>query len=229
MKYVIGNWKMNGTSDLLANFEPLAAKGVILCVPFHLLNTKVGALSLGAQDCSAHEAGAYTGEISAEMIASTGAKYSIVGHSERRQYWNEKNELIAQKAKNLLSHGITPIICVGETKEQKEAGKTMSVIESQVLQSVPKDTHGEIIMAYEPVWGIGTGLVPTMEDIEKVHDHIAKILKQIGRDGTPILYGASVKSSNAREIMSSKHVGGVLVGGAALKPEEFKGIIDGRE
>ena len=229
MKYIIGNWKMNGTADLLAKFESLAADRVILCIPFHLLNAKPNGLLIGAEDCSAHENGAFTGEISAEMLASTGAKYCIVGHSERRQYWNESNELVAKKAARLLANKITPIICVGETREQKEAGKTISVINEQVSQSIPKDVEGEIIMAYEPVWGIGTGLVPTLEEIKKVHDYIAGMLKEMGREGTAILYGASVKPANAREIMATENVGGVLVGGASLKPEEFKGIIDGRE
>jgi triosephosphate isomerase (TIM) len=231
VKYVIGNWKMNGDADLLASFSPLAGDGIVLCVPFHLLNASAGNIEIGAQDCSANKNGAFTGEISAEMIAESGISYCIVGHSERRTYWKETNDLVAAKASRLLENNITPIICVGETLEQKQAGKTLEVIENQVWQSIPKieTIHGEIIIAYEPVWAIGTGLVPTMEDIENVHNFIANILKKMGLPKTAILYGGSVKATNAADIMNIENVGGVLVGGASLDPIQFKGIIDGRK
>jgi triosephosphate isomerase len=230
MKYIIGNWKMNGDAKLLGKFGNIAADGVAICLPFHLLGKQPDGLEIGAQDCSAHENGAFTGEISAEMIKSAGANYCIVGHSERRQQWNESNEIVAQKAARCLAHGLIPIICVGETQEEKEAGKTLSVIEDQVWRSIPdiNTIKSEIILAYEPVWAIGTGLIPVAPDIEKVHNHIAAILEKMGLVGTKILYGGSVKPANAREIMNIKNVGGVLVGGASLDPNQFKEIIDGR-
>ncbi|MDR3208856.1 MAG: triose-phosphate isomerase [Rickettsiales bacterium] len=226
MKYVIGNWKMNGAAELLEGFLKLKEKAV-LCVPFHLLRPGTDMVGIGAEDCSAHESGAFTGEVSARMIAEAGAKYCIVGHSERRQYWNETNEIVAAKAARCLEYGLIPIICVGETKEQKKAGETLKVIESQVWQSIPSVDiiKSEIIVAYEPVWAIGTGLIPTIDDITSVHNHIAEILKQMGLAGTAVLYGGSVKPSNAREIMGIKNVGGVLVGGASLKLDDFIPII----
>lgn len=227
MKYVVGNWKMNGDAKLLSQFSSLAAEKAILCVPFHLL-CKTGGIATGAEDCSIHESGAFTGEVSAEMIASTGAKYCIVGHSERRQYHNETNEIVAAKAIKCLENGLTPIICVGETLAEKEAGQTLSVIENQVWQSIPDASliKSEIILAYEPVWAIGTGLIPVADDITKVHNHIAEILQKMGIPDMAILYGGSAKPSNAREIMALENVGGVLVGGASLDHEQFKEIID---
>jgi triosephosphate isomerase len=226
MKYVVGNWKMNGDKNLLARFLESKERAV-LCVPFQLLCPGTDAVSIGAEDCSAHESGAFTGEVSAKMIAEAGAKYCIVGHSERRLYWNETNEVVAAKAERCLEHGLVPIICVGETKEQKEAGGTLKVIEDQVWQSIPKieAVRSEIIVAYEPVWAIGTGLIPTIDDIKSVHDHIAKILERMGLAGAAILYGGSVKPSNAGEIMAIENVGGVLVGGASLKLDDFIPII----
>jgi triosephosphate isomerase len=227
MPYVIGNWKMNGGRDLLASFGNLDGDKIALCVPFHLLGEKT-MFPLGAEDCSAHDSGAFTGEVSAKMIAETGAKYCIVGHSERRLYHNETNEIVAAKASRCLENGLIPIICVGETKEQKENGETLKIIEDQVWQSVPdaKTVKSEIIVAYEPAWAIGTGLIPSADEIQIVHNHIAKNLDAIGLPGTAILYGGSVKSSNAAEIMALSNVGGVLVGGASLDAEQFGEIIN---
>ncbi len=230
-KIIAGNWKMNGSRESLkimseALKELKTDNTVIICPPFTFLGENDSKISFGAQDVSAHESGAYTGEISAKMISDTGAKFVIVGHSERRQYHNESNKLVAQKAIAALGAGLTPIICVGETREQKESGQTLEIIETQVRESLPENASSAIIVAYEPVWAIGTGLVPTMDDIANVHAHIAKTLKSLGFGGTPILYGGSVKGSNAAEIMAIDYVGGVLVGGASLKPDDFLPIIN---
>jgi len=219
MKYVIGNWKMNGDAKKKAEFRAILSDKVIICVPFHLLAT-----GFGAQDCSASEDGAHTGEVSAKMIADAGARACIVGHSERRRAFNETNEIVAKKASRCLDAGLIPIICVGEM----EKGAPLASVEDQVWQSIPKaDTiKGEIIVAYEPVWAIGTGLTPTPADIERVHAAIAKILDSLGLGGTAILYGGSVNAVNAAEIMALKNVGGVLVGGASLEIDQFKEIIN---
>lgn len=226
MKFIVGNWKMNGTVSVLQEFyEKLGNvktdNKIIICPPFTLLNTgsdRPKNLDLGAQDCSIHENGAFTGEISAAMISATGAKYVIVGHSERRKYHNETNELVANKASVAAANGLIPIICIGETAEDKKAGRTLDVISQQIKISVPPDLS-EFIIAYEPIWAIGTGHTPTNEDIELVHTRIAAMTP------APILYGGSVNSANASQIMSVKNVSGVLVGGASLKSEEFLSII----
>lgn len=229
MKIIAGNWKMNGTREMLKNMID-ALRGVktknhvILCVPYTLLNATPDVASIGAQDVSTHDHGAYTGEISASMIAATGAKYVIVGHSECRAYHGDTNDIVRGKAAAAIAAGLTPIICVGETMDEKQAGKTMAIIESGVRESVPADAH-DIIIAYEPRWAIGAGLTPTADEIATAHTLIAETLADMGLDGTPVLYGASVKGSNAAEIMSIPHVDGVLVGGASLKPDDFIPII----
>lgn len=230
MKIIAGNWKMNGTrntlSEMIAALEHIDTENqVILCVPYTMLCTNSGKINIGAQDVSAHDHGAYTGEISAKMIAETGAKYVIVGHSERRQYHNETNAIVRAKASAALASGLTPIICVGETMDEKQAGKTMEIIESGVRESVPDDTNGNIIIAYEPRWAIGAGLTPSDPEIATAHELIANTLTDMGLANTPILYGASVKGTNAAQIMSIPHVDGVLVGGASLKPDDFIPII----
>ena len=200
MKYVIGNWKMNGNKALLARF-PTLPNNAALCVPHHLIEK-----GLGAQDCSAHESGAFTGEISARMIADAGAKICIVGHSERRRYHGETNEIVKQKAARCIESGIIPIICV-ENPEQ-------------VAESVPE--YGEkVIIAFEPPGSIGTGVVPTADEIKKTHEEIGT-----AAPNTIILYGGSVDSKNAREILAIENVGGVLVGGASLDPEKFMEIVN---
>jgi triosephosphate isomerase len=230
MKIIAGNWKMNGTKEnlikMIHDLSELSTENkIILCVPFTMLDTDSGKISIGAQDVSQHAQGAYTGEVSAKMIADTGAKYVIVGHSECRQYHGDTNDTVRQKAEHAIANGLTPIICVGETMDEKQAGKTMEIIESGVRESVPADVNAPIIIAYEPRWAIGAGLTPTAEEIETAHGLIAKTLTDMGLDGTPILYGASVKASNAAEIMSVPNVDGVLVGGASLKPDDFIPII----
>ena len=159
------------------------------------------------------------------MIAETGAKYVIVGHSERRQYHEETNSIVRQKAVMALNAGLTPIICVGETMEEKQAGKTMSIIESGVRESVPNDAGHNIIVAYEPRWAIGAGLTPTEAEIAEAHKLIADTLIGMGLTEIPVLYGASVKADNAADIMSIPNVDGVLVGGASLKSDDFIPII----
>ncbi|MBO7066534.1 MAG: triose-phosphate isomerase [Alphaproteobacteria bacterium] len=229
MKIIAGNWKMNGTQSALEEMQDAMGKimtdnTVILCVPFTLISGAKGPAAVGAQDVSTHDKGAFTGEISAEMLVAAGAKYVIVGHSERRMYHGETNEIVNQKAKMALSAGLTPIICVGETMDERKAGKTMEIIESGVRESVPMG-GGNVIVAYEPRWAIGAGITPTDDEIATAHTLIADILAKMGRGGTPILYGASVKGANATQIMSIPHVDGVLVGGASLKPDDFIPII----
>ena len=230
MKIIAGNWKMNGSRDSLVHMvtalQDIDSKNtVILCVPYTMLGVDGGRVAIGAQDASAHDHGAYTGEVSANMIAATGAKYVIVGHSERRQYHGETNDIVRAKAAAVIAAGLTPIICVGETMDEKQAGKTMAIIESGVRESVPNDANNNVIVAYEPRWAIGAGLTPTDSEIADAHKLIADTLTSMGLDGTPVLYGASVKGTNAAQIMSIPNVDGVLVGGASLKPDDFIPII----
>ena len=230
MKVIAGNWKMNGSRDALVDMVAAlqnieTENNIILCVPYTMLSVPSGRVFIGAQDVSTHDHGAYTGEVSAQMIAATGAKYVIVGHSERRQYHGETNDIVRQKATIALAAGLTPIICVGETMDEKQAGKTMDIIESGVRESVPNDPDGKIIVAYEPRWAIGAGLTPTDAEIATAHKLIADTLADMGLAGTPVLYGASVKGTNAAQIMSIPNVDGVLVGGASLKPDDFIPII----
>lgn len=230
MKIIAGNWKMNGSRDALDKMADAlrdvdTQNRVVLCVPFTMLGGKYDSIALGAQDVSTHDHGAFTGEVSAPMLRDSGAKYVIVGHSERRQYHNETNDIVRQKASAALQNGLTPIICVGETMDERNAGKTMEIIESGVRESVPTDVSGDIIIAYEPRWAIGAGLTPTDDEIASAHKLIAKTLESMGLGNTPILYGASVKGNNAAQIMSIPHVNGVLVGGASLKPDDFIPII----
>ena len=230
MKIIAGNWKMNGTQEnLVKMIQDLSAidtkNAIILCVPYTMLCIDSGKIALASQDISAHDHGAYTGEISAKMVAATGAKYTLIGHSECRQYHGDTNATVRAKAEQALSNGLTPIICVGETMDEKQAGKTMEIIESGVRESVPAVVNSNIIIAYEPRWAIGAGITPNSNEIESAHELIAKTLDDMGLGGTPVLYGASVKGSNALEIMSIPHVDGVLVGGASLKSDDFIPII----
>ncbi|MDW3024174.1 MAG: triose-phosphate isomerase [Alphaproteobacteria bacterium] len=230
MKFIAGNWKMNGSQAgldaMLRDLENVQTNNtVVLCVPYTMLRAGNARVAIGAQDVSAHVSGAYTGAISGRMIADTGAKYVIVGHSECRQYNGDTNETVRQKAAQVLANGMIPIVCVGETMEEKQVGKTMEIIESGVRESVPADVHKDIIIAYEPRWAIGAGLTPTAQEIATAHALIAKTLTEMGLTGMPILYGASVKGANAGEIMSIPNVDGVLVGGASLKSDDFIPII----
>ena len=238
-KIIAGNWKMNGlkqdgwqlTNDLLNKFEsPDANLGfeMIICPPATLLSeitamVEGSPIQTGAQNCSDKLNGAYTGEISPVMIKDIGAKFVILGHSERRSYYGETNETVAVKAQTALEQSLTPIICVGESLEQKESGVAGAVIEEQFMNSVPANaTVDNIIIAYEPVWAIGTGRVATLQDIIDIHSKIREVAeKKLGSKDITILYGGSVKASNAKEIFSTEEVNGVLVGGASLKADEF--------
>jgi triosephosphate isomerase len=236
---VAGNWKMNGLGADLAELEALAAGvagavcEVMICPPASLLSRAVdtvkGAFALGGQDCHAEKSGAFTGDISAEMLKDCGASAVIVGHSERRQYHGESDAEVAAKAKAAWRAGLCVILCVGETEAQREEGKAHPVCHSQILAGVPEGADAaNTAIAYEPVWAIGTGKTPTSRDIEAMHAHIRKcLMEKLGSAGAGIriLYGGSVKPSNAAEILGLAEVGGALVGGASLKAADFLKII----
>ena len=224
MKFIIGNWKMNGNmgdkESLLTAINNIKTDNkIILCLPFTLLNGNNHGITIGAQDVSPHDNGAYTGDISAQMLNDMGAQYVIVGHSERRLYHNETNELVRAKATMATKSGIIPIVCVGETMEEKNAGHTISVIKKMLLESIPE--NGEYIVAYEPRWAIGSGLTPTTNEIvtavKAVFDNLPA--------PKPILYGGSVTANNAHDIVSIPYVDGLLIGGASLKSDTFLPII----
>lgn len=242
VKLVAGNWKMNGLGASLAEAETLetalkeqaAACRVALCPPATLIDRmaqalKGGAVEIGGQDCHAAASGAYTGSVSAEMVRDAGARLVILGHSERRAGFGETDADVAAKVEAALAAGLEPIICIGETLQQREAGQAVEVVSRQVAGSLPASLAGKAFaVAYEPVWAIGTGLTPTLEQIEEVHAAVrAAMVAKLGEGGraAPILYGGSVKPSNAREILAVAEVGGALVGGASLKAEDFLGII----
>ena len=241
-RLIAGNWKMNGTgpdlSEAQALMQDLADKPagvrVALCPPATLIARmawflREGTVEIGAQDCRAEASGAYTGDISAEMLADAGAKLVILGHSERRAGYGETDALVASKAEAALRAGLEPIICVGETLQEREAGRAVEVVRGQVMGSLPTSLAGKAFaVAYEPVWAIGTGLTPTLEQIEEVHAAVrAAMVERLGEGGraAPILYGGSVKPANAAEILGVPEVGGALVGGASLKAADFLGII----
>lgn len=243
---VAGNWKMNTTLEEgveLANEvnrmlkEKKANCDVVICVPFtHLVAVKgvidTAVLGLGAENCSEHEKGAYTGEVSAAMVKSTGATHVILGHSERRQYFGENNEQLLAKTKLALSNGLAPIFCVGEVLEERENGTYNEVVKSQVeaLFSLPAEEFAKIVIAYEPVWAIGTGKTATADQAEDMHAHIRSVIEEkYGKelaDNTSILYGGSCKPSNAKELFAKPDVDGGLIGGAALKADSFMGIVE---
>jgi triosephosphate isomerase len=237
---IAGNWKMNGTVASLAEARAVAAglegvtARVAICPPATLISwmdeaVAGSAVIVGAQDCRAEESGAFTGDVSAEMLADAGAKMVILGHSERRAGYGETDELVAAKVRGALRAGLVPIVCVGETLEQRKAGEALSVVTGQVRGSLPPELAGEAwAVAYEPVWAIGTGLTPTTAEIEEMHIAIRATLRELfgaASDESPILYGGSVKPSNAAEILNAAEVGGALVGGASLKAADFLGII----
>ena len=228
MKFIIGNWKMNGNmadkENMLKKLQNIKTRNkIVLCLPFILLNGKNYNIDLGAQDVSNHENGAFTGDISGKMLKDAGIKYVIVGHSERRTFHKETNGLIKEKATMAIKNGIIPVICIGETKEQKNAGRTKSVIKKMLLASIPET--GKYIIAYEPRWAIGAGKTPNIHEIASVFQTIFKTLQSVGKSGTPIIYGGSVKSTNAKDIIELPHVDGLLIGGASLKSDTFIPII----
>ena len=238
-KLVAGNWKMHGNhranAELLAGIIGVRPFGcdVAVCVPYPYLSETAVALAgsdlrWGAQDCSAHEQGAYTGEVSAAMLAEFGCRYVIVGHSERRQYHAENDQLVADKAKAALACGITPIVCVGETLAQREAGQTEAVVKRQLSAVIHALGHcaGEMVVAYEPVWAIGTGRVATPEQAQSVHALLrAQLSAATAHAGDmKILYGGSMKPDNAVSLLSQPDIDGGLIGGASLKAADFAAI-----
>ena len=249
-KLIVGNWKMNGLGPALAEAQAVAAglggssggslggSGVRvgLCPPATLVERLARCLAgssvlVGGQDCRAEASGAFTGDISAEMLSDAGAVLVILGHSERRSGYGETDARVADKVEAALRAGLEPIICVGETLAEREAGRAVAVVSTQVRGSLPQVLAGRAFsVAYEPVWAIGTGLTPTTAQIEEIHAAVrAEMSAVLGVSGAraPILYGGSVKPANAAEILSAAEVGGALVGGASLKSADFLGIIAG--
>ena len=240
-KLAAGNWKMNGTSaelvevSALIKAHPAPDCEILLCPPATLLARMAlhigdAAIALGGQDCHRNEAGAHTGDISASMLADAGAAYVILGHSERRQDHGESNEDVRVKARTALAAGLKVVICVGETLTEREASNTLDIIGGQLAGSIPDLVTGEnLVVAYEPVWAIGTGKVPTVDQIGEVHDFIrSRLEKRLGEGvalSVRILYGGSVKASNAAEIFAVSNVDGALVGGASLKAADFAPIV----
>ena len=236
---VVGNWKMNGShaanAELLAGLKAAGpwVGEVAVCVPYPYLGEVAltlqgGAIGWGAQDCSVHEAGAYTGEVAASMLAEFGCRYVIVGHSERRAYHAESDQLVAEKAKMALAHRLTPIVCVGETLADREAGRTADVVKRQMSPVIHAIGHcvPQIVVAYEPVWAIGTGRTATPEEAQEVHALLRAQLQAATPHGGDmrILYGGSVKAENAAALFAQPDIDGGLIGGASLKAAEFAAI-----
>jgi triosephosphate isomerase (TIM) len=242
---IAGNWKMNGLKASSAEFEAMLAGGagladrvdLLVCPPATLIAAFAErargskALAVGGQDCHPKASGPHTGDISAEMLADAGASAVIVGHSERRADHCETDVLVRQKAEAVWRAGLTAIVCIGETQQQRDAGQTLDICRGQLNISVPDRARADnLVVAYEPVWAIGTGLTPTVADIEQIHRFIREILiARLNSEGARmrILYGGSVKPSNARELMAVANVNGALVGGASLKAADFLAIAAG--
>ena len=243
-KVIAGNWKMNmlpnETIDFIQELTSLVKdtkNEVILCVPYTdlfyaLLHVQGTNIKIGAQNMHWEEKGAYTGEVSAPMLKSIGVEYVIIGHSERRQYFAETDETVNKKIKSALAHGLKPIVCVGETLEQREAGETETIVTNQIakaFEGIASENLEKIIVAYEPIWAIGTGKTATKEDanntIMQIRKKLAEIYGQNEAEGVIIQYGGSVKSSNAKELFEMSDIDGGLVGGASLKAEEFSKIV----
>jgi triosephosphate isomerase len=244
-KVIAGNWKMNmlpnEAIDFIQGLEE-KVKGteheVVLCVPYtdifySVLNAQDTNIKIGAQNMHWEEKGAYTGEVSAEMLKAVGVEYVIIGHSERRQYFAETDEIVNKKLKKALAVGLKPIVCVGETLEQREQGITMQVITSQTekaLEGLETSDVEKVIIAYEPIWAIGTGKTATKDDandaVKQIREKIAEKYGQNTANGVIIQYGGSVKASNAKELFEMSDIDGGLVGGASLKVEEFSNIVN---
>ncbi len=246
-KIVAGNWKMNmelaeglklaESVDTYFRSKPSKAE-VVLCTPYiHLAGVsqilKDGKVCLGAQNCASEPSGAYTGEISPAMILSTGAGFVIIGHSERRSYYHEDNTILNKKTKLALSTGLKVIFCCGEVLGERESGKYFEVVKNQIengLFNIPAEEMSNVVVAYEPVWAIGTGLTATPEQAQEMHQYIRGLFsKKYGKeiaDNLTILYGGSCKPSNAAEIFSKPDVDGGLIGGAALKKDDFTAIVE---
>ena len=244
-KVIAGNWKMNmlpgEAIEFITELTPLVKDSkneVILCVPytdlFYALLTAQGTnIKIGAQNMHFEEKGAYTGEVSGKMLKSINVEYVIIGHSERRQYFNETDETVNKKIKAAFANGLKPIVCVGETLEQREAGKTVEIITKQTelaLEGLTNEQVKNTIIAYEPIWAIGTGKTATSEDanksIKEIRNKIADIYGKDVAEEVIIQYGGSVKSTNAKELFEMSDIDGGLVGGASLKAEEFSKIVN---
>ena len=244
-KVIAGNWKMNMLPDETIRYIDELSKlvdktenEVILCVPYTdlfyaLLTAQNTNIKIGAQNMHFEEKGAYTGEVSAQMLKTINVEYVIIGHSERRQYFNETDESVNKKVKAAFENGLKPIVCVGETLEQREAGKVEEIITNQTklaLEGLTNEQVENTIIAYEPIWAIGTGKTATKEDandaVKGIRNKIAEIYGQNTADRVIIQYGGSVKSSNAKELFSMSDIDGALVGGASLKVDEFSKIVE---
>ncbi len=244
-KVIAGNWKMNmlpnEAIEYIQNFEPMVKDSkaeIILCVPYTdlfycLMNAQGTNIKIGAQNMHFEETGAYTGEISGKMLKSIGVEYVIIGHSERRQMFNETDESVNKKIKVAFANELKPIVCVGETLEEREAGKTENIIRMQTklaLEGLTNEQVKNTIIAYEPIWAIGTGKTATSEDannsIKAIRNEIKNIYGEDVSNEVIIQYGGSVKSSNAKELFSTSDIDGGLVGGASLKPDEFSKIVN---
>jgi len=241
---VAGNWKMNGLSASLGEIETIAAGydaalrakvELAICPPATLLDRAArivarAGIALGGQDCHEKASGAHTGDVSAEMLADAGASYVIVGHSERRSDHGESDAATRAKAEAGLRASLTPIVCVGETRAERDAGRAFAIVEGQIDGSLPRDVAPErLVVAYEPVWAIGTGLTPTPQDVAEMHAAIrARLVARFGEAAraTRILYGGSVKPANAAELLRVENVDGALVGGASLTAKEFLAIAE---
>jgi triosephosphate isomerase (TIM) len=241
---IAGNWKMNGLKSSLVEFEAmlagasdLAAKAdLLVCPPATLIagfaeRARGSKIAVGAQDCHPKTSGANTGDISAEMLADAGARAIIVGHSERRADHGETDVLVRQKAEAVWRAGLTAIVCIGETQHQRDQGQTLDICGGQLNVSLPDGARSDnLVVAYEPVWAIGTGLTPTVGDVEQIHGFLrGSLIARFKGEGARvrILYGGSVKPSNARELMAVANVNGALVGGASLKAADFLAIARG--
>jgi triosephosphate isomerase len=240
-KLIVGNWKMNGglasnealLSALIEGASALQDAELAVCVPAPYLaqvQTRLqgSVMAWGSQDVSAHEQGAYTGEVSAHMLKDFACRYAIVGHSERRQYHGETDEVVASKAQRALAAGITPIVCVGETLAEREAGQTESVVKRQLAAVIHAVGHctSELVVAYEPVWAIGTGLTATPEQAQQVHAVLRAQLMAASQKAhrVHILYGGSMNAANAASLLAQADIDGGLIGGASLKPADFLSI-----
>ena len=244
-KIIAGNWKMNMLPDeairFISELEPLVKNTeneVVLCVPYTdlfyaVLTAQNTNIKIGAQNMHWEESGAYTGEVSGKMLKSIGVEYVIIGHSERRQYFAETDETVNKKLKSAFKYGLKPIVCVGETLEQREAGKAETIVTTQIERDLDGLTNEQVqntIIAYEPIWAIGTGKTATSEDanniIKTIREKIANIYGQNVSNGVIIQYGGSVKAANAKELFSMSDIDGGLVGGASLKFDEFSKIVN---
>jgi triosephosphate isomerase len=239
---VAGNWKMNGLRKSLDSVEAICSAveaggagraEIVLCPPATLVMAAAqgcegrGVL-IGGQDCHSEPSGAFTGDISALMLKDSGAAYVILGHSERRSFHHETNEDVRAKAAAALREGLTPIICIGETREERDAGRAREIVESQLAGSVPAESvTSDLVIAYEPIWAIGSGVTPAPPEIAEIHGFIRAWLEAHlprGGAGARILYGGSVKPANAADLLRAEHVDGALVGGASLVPADFLAI-----